>query len=81
VLGVCVWLRFGCRGHGENYGLVGITARVNLGCANSVDRALPFVPNSNLACSESRRPGFTHAVISHSTVSARFDSCLPESGK
>lgn len=26
-------------------------------------RALPFVPNSNLACSESRRPRFTHAVI------------------
>ena len=26
----------GCRGRGGNYGRVGITARVNLGCANSV---------------------------------------------
>ena len=34
--GVCVWLRFACRGRGGNYGRVGITARVNLGCANSV---------------------------------------------
>ena len=36
VLGVCVWLRFACLGRGGNYGRVGITARVNLGCANSV---------------------------------------------
>ena len=36
VLGVCVWLRFGYRGRGGNYGRVGITARVNLGCRNSV---------------------------------------------
>ena len=36
VLGVCVWLRFACRGRGGNYGRVGITASVNLRCANSV---------------------------------------------
>ena len=61
----------GCRGRGGNYGRVGITARVNLGCANSVPSLSCRIQILHALNRVSRTTEIHACRDSHSFVSAR----------